>query len=300
MKIAYFDCQFGVAGDMLLGAMIDAGLERQSWLQEVAKIALPQDSYEIAINQVQRCTIAAKKVDVITDAEKEHINSNVVVTEQARKMTAVAGHTFSDKHIHNIRNHSDHTDEDDAVHNHHHETSVPATAMTDVQTVIKASTISPRAKDLALRIVSRLGRSEALVHGMSSEAIYFHEVGAVDAIVDITGFAIAYDMLGIERSYVSAVPLGSGHVQTASGLFPVPAPAVVYLLAEIKAPTLPSEINYECVTPTGAAILAEICQHWGVMPTFEAVHSIGYGAGTKNTKKWPNVCRMMLGTAAST
>jgi uncharacterized protein (TIGR00299 family) protein len=297
MKIAYFDCQFGVAGDMLLGAMIDAGLERQSWLQEVAKIALPQDSYEIAINQVERCTIAAKKVDVVTAIDKDHTNSNSIVTEQARQMTAVAGQGHSDKQTHN---HFDHTDEDDTVHGHHHEARVPATAMTDVQTVIKASTISSRAKDLALRIVSRLGRSEALVHGMSSEAIYFHEVGAVDAIVDITGFAIAYDMLGIERSFVSAVPLGSGHVQTASGLFPVPAPAVVYLLAEIKAPTLPSEINYECVTPTGAAILAEICQHWGVMPTFEAVHSIGYGAGTKNTKKWPNVCRMMLGTAAST
>jgi pyridinium-3,5-bisthiocarboxylic acid mononucleotide nickel chelatase len=298
MKIAYFDCQFGVAGDMLLGAMIDAGLDKQSWLKEVAKIALPQSSYEIAINQVQRCTIAAKKVDVLTAVDKEHVNGNIVVTEQARQMTTVASHTHSDPHGH-AQEHSQHSDEVQYVHGHHHETSVPATAMTDVLKVIQASTISSSAKDLALRIVARLGRSEALVHGMSSEAIYFHEVGAVDAIVDITGFAIAYDMLGIERSYVSAVPLGSGHVQTASGLFPVPAPAVVYILAEIKAPTLPSEINYECVTPTGAAILAELCQHWGVMPTFEAVHSIGYGAGTKNPKKWPNVCRVMLGAAAA-
>jgi uncharacterized protein (DUF111 family) len=296
MKIAYFDCQFGAAGDMLLAAMIDAGLDKQKWLNEVAKIALPQDSYEIAINQVQRCTIAAKKIDVITAIDKEQAHSNVVVTEQARKMTAAAGHAHSDERTHN---HSNLKEEDANVHGHHHETSTPATAMTDVQKVIQASTISARAKDLALRVVERLGRSEALVHGMSSAAIYFHEVGAVDAIVDITGFAIAYDMLGIERSYVSAVPLGSGHVQTASGLFPVPAPAVVYLLAEIKAPTLPSEINYECVTPTGAAILAEICQSWGVMPTFEEVHSIGYGAGTKNPKKWPNVCRVMLGTAVS-
>jgi uncharacterized protein (TIGR00299 family) protein len=296
MKIAYFDCQFGVAGDMLLGAMIDAGLDKQSWLKEVAKIALPHSSYEIAINQVQRCTIAAKKVDVITATAKEHINGNLIVTEQARQVVTVADHGHNDKdHLH----HTDHKDATETVHGHHHDVCVPATAMTDVQKVIQASTISSTAKDLALRIISRLGRSEALVHGMSSEAIYFHEVGAVDAIIDITGFAIAYDLLGIERSYVSAVPLGSGHVQTASGLFPVPAPAVVYLLAEIKAPTLPSEINYECVTPTGAAILAELCQHWGVMPTFEAVHSIGYGAGTKNTKKWPNVCRVMLGTAAA-
>jgi uncharacterized protein (TIGR00299 family) protein len=281
MKIAYFDCQFGVAGDMLLGAMIDAGLDKQAWLKEVAKIALPQTSYEIAINQVQRCTITAKKVDVLTAVDKEQENSNLVVTEHARQLTAVVGHS----HAHSL--------------SHHHDLDVPATALADVQKVITASTISAGAKELALRIFARLGRSEALVHGMSSEAIYFHEVGAVDAIVDIVGFAIAYDMLGIERSYVSAVPLGSGHVQTASGLFPVPAPAVVYILAEIKAPTLPSEINYECVTPTGAAILAELCQHWGMMPTFEAVHSIGYGAGTKNTKKWPNVCRVMLGTAAA-
>jgi pyridinium-3,5-bisthiocarboxylic acid mononucleotide nickel chelatase len=280
MKVAYFDCQFGVAGDMLLGAMIDAGLDKQAWLKEVAKIALPQSSYEIVINQVQRCTIAAKKVDVITAVDSEHANGNIVVTDQARQMIAVAGHS----HEHS--------------HSHHHDIDVPATALADVQKVINASTISAGAKELALKIFARLGRSEARVHGMSSEAIYFHEVGAVDAIVDIVGFAIAYDMLGIERSYVSAVPLGSGHVQTASGLFPVPTPAVVYILAEIKAPTLPSEINYECVTPTGAAVLAELCQHWGTMPTFEAVHSIGYGAGTKNSKKWPNVCRVMLGTAA--
>lgn len=276
MKIAYFDCQFGAAGDMLIGAMLDAGLDRDEWLSALSKIALPEGSYEIKISNVQRRTLAAKKFDVIVSE-----NAPAEFSHQAR----------APKHPHDHKH--DHDDEHE--HSHHHEHGVPEIAMADVQAVIQNSDISAKSKDLAERIVARLGNCEGPVHGMAPDAIYFHEVGAVDTIIDIIGFAIAYEMLGIEKSFVSAVPMGRGHVLTAVGYFPVPAPAVALMLAQINAPTLAYEIDFECLTPTGVAVLAEICPKWGLMPHFDAVQSIGYGAGTKDSHKHPNVCRVMLG-----
>lgn len=301
MKIAYFDCQFGSAGDMLLGALLDAGLDKDRWLAEVAKIALPANSYRVEIKKVQRRTLAAKKFNVIVsedapaeyshrlNAEKESVEKAIGQAEagkgKSKTATAVKGADDRDGH-----------DEDEFDDHHDHEG--PSVAMADVQAVIEKSQISQKAKDLALRVVERLGSCEGPVHGMAPDAVYFHEVGAVDTIVDIIGFAIAYEMLGIEKSYVSAVPMGRGHVLTAVGYFPVPAPAVALMLAQIKAPILDYEIDFECLTPTAVAILAEICPKWGVMPKFDEVHSIGYGAGTKDSLKHPNVCRVMLGELA--
>jgi uncharacterized protein (DUF111 family) len=208
----------------------------------------------------------------------------------------VHGHDHSHEHGHDHEHEHGHNHEHEQDHDHVHDHGGgPAVAMADVQALIANSKISAKAKDLAHRIVARLGRCEGPVHGMTLDAIYFHEVGAIDTIIDIIGFAIAYEMLGIEKSYVSAVPMGRGHVQTASGIFPVPAPAVALMLAQIKAPILDFEINFECLTPTGVAVLAEICPKWGVMPRFDEVQSVGYGAGTKDSPKHPNVCRVMLG-----
>jgi uncharacterized protein (TIGR00299 family) protein len=128
--------------------------------------------------------------------------------------------------------------------------------------------------------------------------IHFHEVGSVDAIVDIVGFAIAYDKLAVEAAYVSPLPLGSGMVNTAHGRFPVPGPAVLNLLAAAGAPVSAQHFQYECLTPTGAAILATIACGWGENPAFQHIDGIGYGAGSLNPSGHPNVVRILLGEAA--
>jgi uncharacterized protein (DUF111 family) len=269
MKAAYFDCQFGAAGDMLLGALFHAGLDRQSWLEQIAKLSLPEGSYHVTFEKVQRRTLAAMKV---------HVN----VKEEYRQ-----------EHEHH--HHDEQALADDRVNGHGDGGEAFTRQMSDVQKIIEDSPIDASAKDLARRIIKRLGDCEGPVHGMAPDAVYFHEVGGVDTIVDIVGFAIGYHMLGIEKSYVSAVPIGRGRVKTMVGYFPVPAPAVALMLATIKAPTLDFEIDYECLTPTAVAILAEISTEWGKLPRFKAVTDVGYGAGTIDSPNWPNVCRVMLG-----
>jgi hypothetical protein len=129
------------------------------------------------------------------------------------------------------------------------------------------------------------------------EDVHFHEVGAIDAIVDIVGFSIGYDLLGIEKSFCSAVAIGAGKCCTEHGLLPVPGPATLYLLSEANAAIANSTIDFECLTPTGAAILCEIASDWGTQPGFASIDRVGYGAGSKDPGAWPNACRVVLGTA---
>lgn len=241
MKIAHFDCQFGAAGDMLLAAMLHAGLPETEWLAELKKIALAKDSFAVSVSNTVRLSIACKKVEV-----------------------ACAGGD-SERHL------------------------------AEIVEIIEKSKISQAARSLAIKIFTRLAEAEGKVHGISPEEVHFHEVGAIDAIVDIVGFAIGFDLLGIEHATISPVPLGSGVTKTEHGLFPVPPPAVLHLLAEAQAPTRASEIDYECLTPTGAAILTTIGAAWGFAPAIDKINSIGYGAGTKESQLWPNVVRLVLG-----
>lgn len=332
MKAAYFDCQFGAAGDMLLGALIHAGLDTEAWLKELEKIALPEGSFQIAITKVQRLTLASTKVDVLAkyplSAAGDKREASLVSAASGAKPTGESSHNHGHDHEHGHLHSHDHShsgthshehehphlhEHDEAdTHSHHHDHGhdhehghthghthgVPGdgtTAMDDVLKVIEKSTVAEPARALAMRVIRRLGDCEGPVHGFAPDAVYFHEVGGIDTIVDVVGFAVAYHMMGIEKSYVSAVPIGRGRVMTAVGYFPLPAPAVALMLAKINAPTLDFEIDYECLTPTGVAILAEICSEWGKLPRFKAVTAVGSGAGTKDSPKWPNIARVMLG-----
>lgn len=171
--------------------------------------------------------------------------------------------------------------------------------LTEILEIIDKSAISAKAKDLAKRIFTRLGEAEARVHGVPVEEIHFHEVGAIDAIVDIVGFAIAYDLLKIELAVCSPLPVGSGTVEMAHGTFPIPGPAVLNLIQERGAPILSSPIEYECLTPTGAAILTTIADRFDTFPSISKIDGIGYGAGTKESPKHPNVTRVVLGQSSS-
>jgi hypothetical protein len=169
----------------------------------------------------------------------------------------------------------------------------------DIVAMITRSTLSPAVKQRAVRVFRRLGEAEAKIHGIPLEEVHFHEIGAVDSIVDIVGACIAVEALGVDEFQASPPRLGSGIVETAHGRFPVPAPATLELLSGM--PVASSSDPVELVTPTGAALLVEFCASFGPMPAM-SIEKIGYGAGSRDLEKAPNVLRAVLGvpSAAST
>ena len=171
----------------------------------------------------------------------------------------------------------------------------PTRHLSDIVAILQAANLPPRARDIALAVFRCLAEAEATVHGTSVEEVHFHEVGAVDAIIDITGVALGIDMLDITQFYASPLPLTSGRVKTAHGLLPVPAPATMEILRKVQAPWRPAPVEGELVTPTGAALLATLARF--ELPTLHIEH-IGYGFGRKQLP-WPNCLRLCLGTAYS-
>jgi uncharacterized protein (TIGR00299 family) protein len=165
----------------------------------------------------------------------------------------------------------------------------------DVEAILRRGRLTDRQCDLALRIFRRLAEAEAAVHGLPLERVHFHEVGALDSIADIAGAAVALDLLGVERVSSGPVATGSGTVQCAHGLMPVPAPGTAELLKGV--PLRPCSIQAELTTPTGAAILSTLVAEW-LDPPAMTVQRIGYGAGQRDLKEQPNVLRLLVGTAA--
>ena len=167
----------------------------------------------------------------------------------------------------------------------------PTRHFTDIVALLQSSTLPPRVRERAISIFRCIAEAEAVVHGTTLEEVHFHEVGAIDAIVDIVGAALAVETLGIETLFASALPLSSGHVKTAHGLLPVPAPATLEIARRVSAPWLPCPAEGEMVTPTGAAILATLARF--EMPAIR-IERVGYGFGRKSFP-WPNCLRLCLG-----
>lgn len=282
MKIAYFDCAFGAAGDMLLGALIDAGLDLTELEKQLRLLNLPADEFALSVSKVHRASLMASHFNVKLKGSEVH----------------------SERHEHEHHHHHEHEHEHEHTHNHEHthehEHDHEHRALSTILSLIEDSKLDASVKQLASRIFKRLGVAESKVHGVDVEQIHFHEVGAVDAIVDIVGFSIAYHLLGLEQVYVSPLPLGGGTVHSSHGLFPVPGPATINLIADAGAPTRAFAVNYECLTPTGAAILTTCAHGYGGAPAFEKISAIGYGAGTLDPAGHPNVVRVIIGEAQRT
>jgi len=279
LKTAYFDCAFGAAGDMLVGACIDCGVSAEYIEEQLRKLDLPGETFSTIAAKVHRASIHATKFDVVI-GEHDH--------DRAHEH----GHDHSHDHDH------EHGHTHGHVHNQPHFADKAERALSDILALISASSLDPGVKELAGRIFQCLGRAESSVHGVPVDSIHFHEVGAVDAICDIVGFAVAYQKLGIEQAFVSPLPIGSGTVQTMHGRFPVPGPAVLALLQEAGAVTSAYALPYECLTPTGAAILCAVAKKFGSAPAFERIEAVGYGAGSLNPGDHPNVVRMIVGQSA--
>lgn len=253
MKIAYLDCFAGISGDMFLGALLDAGLDRDHLEKELEKLKI--HGYTFHIHKKEKMGIAATKFDVILEGAHHH---------------------------HGVPSH--HKGEHRGGHHLHR-------GLKEIKAIISDSDLSEEVRDLAIGIFTRLGEAEAKVHGVPVETIHFHEVGAVDAIVDIVGAAIGVKALGVEKFYASKVPKGGGMVKMAHGSFPVPAPATLELLRGV--PLYDNGIEKELVTPTGAAILTTLCADFGKMPEI-SVERVAHGAGGWDLEI-PNVLRMVVG-----
>lgn len=272
MKIAYFDCFSGASGNMILGALVDAGLDAFQLEQELAKLHLHE--YELHFDKRIKHSISATHLEVI------------VPTEELSEAD----------HPHDPEEHHDHSHEHAHPHDHpqpaeHHHG--PARHLGDILSLIDDSELSGFVKDTARRIFDRLAEAEARIHGKSKEEVHLHEVSGVDSIVDIVGSVIGLELLGIEQVYVSRIALGTGFVRCAHGVMPVPAPGTLELLKDV--PVQPTDIPKELTTPTGAAILTTLASAFGPMPEM-TVEAIGYGAGTRDLEQRPNLLRVCIGS----
>ncbi len=277
MHIGYLECFAGISGDMLLGALVDAGVS-MDLLRQTAE-SLNVDA-ELVVRSVERSGIQSIKIDVQVGSELAEATEH----HQPGRFAQVHEH------------HHEHDHEHGHSHEHHHEhTHGHDRSWGEIRELIEGAPLREDARALALRAFGVLAEAEGRIHGVPVEQVHFHEVGGVDAIVDIVCGAIGLCSLAVDRWYVSPVNVGSGHVHCAHGRFPVPAPATAELLKGI--PTYSAGPKRELTTPTGAALLRAMGCSFGEAPLM-AAEAIGYGAGTANPEGFPNVLRLTVGESA--
>ncbi len=285
MKIAYLDCFSGISGDMFLGALIDAGVSPRLLEETVAALDL---GARLEISRVDRSGISATKVDVWVGDEKD------MPREQfwAKKDGVAQAPSPVHSHHSSQREHEHHHAQPGAAVPHEHPHDHPHRGLKEIRQIISQANIAASAKARAIAIFEVLAAAEAKVHNSTPEKIHFHEVGAVDAIVDITCAAVGSEALGADEWVCSPLNVGGGSIKCAHGEFPVPAPAVVELLKD--APIFSSGIQAELVTPTGAAIVKVLANRFAPVPGVK-LDKVGYGAGTRDFKGHANVVRILVG-----
>jgi uncharacterized protein (TIGR00299 family) protein len=275
MRIAYLDCFAGIAGDMFLGALIDAGVPLEVLQQATGALNV---GASLKVEKVDRSGISATKVHVLENA---HLAEKVYTRQPEQQHQHKTGHPHTHDHNH--------------THADAHETHTHGRSLTAIRTLIQAAPLAAPVKQTAIRTFELLGQSEAKIHNVPIDDIHFHEVGAVDAIVDIVAASAGIHHLNIGEWHCSPINVGSGTVVCAHGTFPVPAPATADLLRGM--PTYSAHVEKELVTPTGAALIRTLSPQFGPQPAMR-VESIGYGAGTRNAKDFPNVVRLSIGESA--
>jgi len=296
MRIAYLECFSGISGDMFLGALIDAGVSPKLLEKTVSALDL---GAKLEISRVVRSGISATKVDVWVEGEKD-----LPREEYWAKQSAIDQHQHSPVHEHSHSHSHEHAHsagkqsraEDPAPHTHTHTHSHSHRGLAEIRKIVSAASISESAKKSAIAIFEALGQAEAKIHNLPVETVHFHEVGAVDAMVDIVCAAVGAESLGVDEIVCSPLNVGGGTVKCAHGTFPVPAPATVELLRE--APAYSSGIQAELVTPTGAAIVKTLANRFGPFPEMK-IEKSGYGAGSRDFPGFPNVARLIIGESAA-
>ena len=279
MRIAYLDCFSGISGDMFLGALVDAGVSPKLLEDTVAAIDI---GARLEISRVLRGGISATKVDVYANGEKD-----------------LPREVFRERQEHeHDHDHGEPMWRRGSVPPRTAQSPVPTQhgrSLTEIREIIEKSAIGGAAKATAIRIFETLGQAEAEIHDTSIERVHFHEVGAVDALVDIVCAAVGAESLAVEEWVCSPLNVGGGTVKCAHGTLPVPAPATLRLLRD--APVYSSGPQVELVTPTGAAIVKTLCGRFAPFPAMK-IEKAGYGAGTREFPEHPNLLRLTIGEAA--
>jgi uncharacterized protein (TIGR00299 family) protein len=274
MRIAYLDCFSGIGGDMFMGALIDAGVEARLLEDAVAALNI---GARLKISKVTRSGITATKVDVLaSDGQGQE--------EKDSPREAV-------EHSHHEHSHDGHSHSHEHGHSHPHEHT---RGLKEIREIIGVAVISESAKATAIAIFEALGTAEAKIHNMEVDKVHFHEVGAIDALVDIVCAAVGAAALGVDEIVCSPLNVGGGTVKCAHGTLPVPAPATVELLN--GASVYSSGIQAELVTPTGAAIVKTLVKRFATFPEMK-IEKSGYGAGTRDFPGHANVLRLTIGEA---
>jgi pyridinium-3,5-bisthiocarboxylic acid mononucleotide nickel chelatase len=299
MRIAYLECFSGMSGDMFMGALIDAGVPPRLLEKTAAALGL---GARLEISRVVRSGISATKVDVWVDGEKD-----LPREEYWAKQSVARAPTPAEAQNEHHRHHHDHQH----PHGHGHASEVSSSragapaphehshgrGLDEIRTIIGKASISDRAKHTSIAIFEALGAAEAKIHSTDIEKVHFHEVGAVDAMVDIVCASVGAEALGVDEIVCSPLNVGGGSVKCAHGTFPVPAPATVELLKEV--PVYSSGVQAELVTPTGAAIVKTLVKRFAPFPEMK-IEKSGYGAGSREFAGHPNVVRLTIGESAST
>jgi hypothetical protein len=323
MRIAYLDCFSGISGDMFLGALVDAGVPVRVLEEAVAALGI---GAQLRVSKVDRSGITATKVDVLVEGEADRPRDAAVAEDQnletpsSRKTateSAEERHGGTEAHTHTLGNEHAHPHVDahgqdhgngqhtrtgvSAPHSHEHPHALEHSHqhahgrhLSEIKRIIGAAAIPEGAKRKAIAIFEALGAAEAKIHSMDIEHVHFHEVGAVDAMVDIVGAAVGAEALGVDEIVCSALNVGGGTVKCAHGVFPVPAPATVELLK--GAPVYSSGVQAELVTPTGAAIVKTLVARFDDFPPMR-IDRVGYGAGSRDFNGRANVVRITVGEA---
>lgn len=264
MKVLYFDCSSGISGNMTLGALMELVDDPDYLQKELKKVHV--DGYHLHVSKTKKNGITGTYVDVHLEADHHHY------------------HDHDHEHEHHHHDHEHHH-----VHHHHDHRN-----LFDVNKIIDEADIDLKAKELAKKIFLKVALAESKVHNETLENVHFHEVGAIDSIVDIIGTAILITKIAPDKIMSSVVNDGHGFIQCAHGMISVPVPATSEIFAASDVMFRQIDIDTELVTPTGAAIIAQLAQSFGTMPAMK-VNKIGWGCGTKDLKI-PNVLKVLCGT----
>jgi len=304
MKTLYLDIFSGLSGDMFLGALLDLGLPLAHLERELSKVHL--HGYHLHAARQHKASIEGVKFDVHDHdhGDEPHKHEEEHGHGHSHAHVEVHGHAHgAHDHVHehhheedyhgHAHSHDDHDHADEHGHEHVH-----GRTFAEIRKLIKGSHLSPWVKEKSIAVFARIARAEGQIHGMPPEQVHFHEVGALDSIVDIIGACAGLEYFGKPRVLAAPVIEGTGFIQCAHGRFPVPAPATLAILAERGVPISQCEEPHELLTPTGAALLAEFAENFAPLRDF-TVERIGYGLGQRDNKTRPNVVRALLGQSAA-
>jgi len=305
MKTLYLDIFSGISGDMFIAALIDLGVDARKLERELKKLKL--DGYHLHVSRQHKSAIEGVKFDVHLAHDHNHGGVKYELPhEHCSGETACGLHLHETKSHHHEHDHPHHEADPGELHSHahghhhHHEHDHEhhhhddQRTFTQIERLITRSKLSPWVKKKSVAVFQRIADAEGKIHGMPASEVHFHEVGAVDSIVDIVGACIGLELLGKPRVLAAPVVEGTGWIRCAHGRFPVPAPATLAILGARKIPVSQCDEPNELITPTGAALLAEFAESFAPLSGMTA-EKIGFGLGTRDNQTRPNVLRAVLG-----